>query len=159
MIIEYDSIYDEQIKDLLVELQNYLIDIDNWHTQILLPEYRENMFKIDKQKVMQQNGKIYLSVENNILIGLIIGIVEEKDDIDKLTNDCAKTGAILELVVRNDARGQGVGKNGELLPALRAVHAVLRGKNPHRTAHAGNAPRVRQTGFAAPIARAVGVPC
>ena len=29
MIIEYDSIYDEQIKDLLVELQNYLIDIDN----------------------------------------------------------------------------------------------------------------------------------
>ena len=108
MIIEYDSIYDEQIKDLLVELQNYLIDIDNWHTQILLPEYRENMFKIDKQKVMQQNGKIYLSIENNIIIGLIIGIVEEKDEIDKLTNDCAKTGAILELVVRNDARGQGV---------------------------------------------------
>ena len=60
---------------------------------------------------MQQNGKIYLSISNNILIGLIIGIVEEKDDIDKLTNDCAKTGAILELVVRNDARGQGVGKN------------------------------------------------
>ena len=111
MIIEYDSIYDEQIKDLLVELQNYLIDIDNWHTQILLSEYRENIFKIDKQKVMQQNGKIYLSVENNIIIGLIIGIVEEKDDIGKLTNDCAKTGAILELVVMNDARGQGVGKN------------------------------------------------
>ena len=30
-IIEYDSIYDEQIKDLLVDLQNYLIDIDDWH--------------------------------------------------------------------------------------------------------------------------------
>ena len=104
MIIEYDSIYDEQIKDLLVELQNYLIDIDNWHTQILLPEYREKIFKIDKNKVMKQNGKIYLSIENNTLIGLIIGIVEEKDEIDKLTNDCAKTGAILELVVRNGSR-------------------------------------------------------
>lgn len=109
MIIEYDSIYDEQIKDLLVELQNYLIDIDDWHTQILLPQYREEMFKIDKNKVDKQNGKIYLYVEKNVVKGLIIGIVEEKDEIDKLTNDCAKTGSILELVVKSSIRGQGIG--------------------------------------------------
>ena len=110
MITEYDSIYDEQIKDLLVELQNYLIDIDDWHTQILLPQYREEMFKIDKNKVDKQNGKIYLYVEKNVVKGLIIGIVEEKDEIDKLTNDCAKTGSILELVVKSSIRGQGIGK-------------------------------------------------
>ena len=109
MIIEYDSIYDEQIKDLLVELQNYLIDVDDWHTQILLPQYREEMFKIDKNKVDKQNGKIYLYVEKNVVKGLIIGIVEEKDEIDKLTNDCAKTGSILELVVKSSIRGQGIG--------------------------------------------------
>ena len=109
MIIEYDSIYDEQIKDLLVELQNYLIDVDDWHTQILLPQYREEMFKIDKNKVDKQNGKIYLYVEKNVVKGLIIGIVEEKDKIDKLTNDCAKTGSILELVVKSSIRGQGIG--------------------------------------------------
>ena len=109
MIIEYDSIYDRQIKDLLVELQNYLIDIDDWHTQILLPQYREEMFKIDKNKVDKQNGKIYLYVEKNVVKGLIIGIVEEKDEIDKLTNDCAKTGSILELVVKSSIRGQGIG--------------------------------------------------
>ena len=45
-IIEYNSKYDEQIKDLLVELQNYLIDIDYWHTQVMLPEYREGNFKM-----------------------------------------------------------------------------------------------------------------
>lgn len=110
MITEYNSIYDEQIKDLLVELQNYLIDIDDWHTQILLPQYREEMFKIDKNKVDKQNGKIYLYVEKNVVKGLIIGIVEEKDEIDKLTNDCAKTGSILELVVKSNIRGQGIGK-------------------------------------------------
>lgn len=110
MIIEYDSKYDEQIKDLLVELQNYLVDIDNWHTQILKPEYRENMFKLDMEKVRKQNGKIYLYIENNVAIGIIIGIIEEKDEIDKLTNDCAKTGSILELVVKNDIRGNGIGK-------------------------------------------------
>ena len=110
-IIEYNSIYDEQIKDLLVELQNYLIDIDDWHTQVMIPEYRENIFKLDMNKVKKQNGKIYLSIENSIVNGLIIGIVEEKDEIDKLTNDCAKTGSVLELVVKSNIRGNGIGKS------------------------------------------------
>ena len=47
MIIEYDSKYDEEIKDLLIDLQNYLIDIDDWHTQILSDNYRENYFLLD----------------------------------------------------------------------------------------------------------------
>lgn len=110
-IIEYDSIYDEQIKNLLVELQNYLIDIDDWHTQVMIPEYRENIFKLDMNKVKKQNGKIYLSIENGIVNGLIIGIVEEKDEIDKLTNDCAKTGSVFELVVKSNIRGNGIGKS------------------------------------------------
>ena len=110
MIVEYDSKYDEQIKDLLVELQNYLIDIDNWHTQIMLPEYREKYFKMDMEKVKNQDGKIYLELENDKVIGLIIGGVEEKDDIDKLTNDCAKTGSVIELIVKNNIRGNGIGK-------------------------------------------------
>ena len=108
MIIEYDKKYDEQIKDLLVELQNYLLDIDDWHTQVMLPEYRENNFKIDMNKVHKQNGKIYLDIENNTVNGLIIGVVEEKDEIDKLTNDCAKTGVVLELIVRNSIRSNGI---------------------------------------------------
>ena len=109
-IIEYNSKFDEQIKDLLVELQNYLIDIDNWHTQVMLPEYREGNFQMDLRKVNTQEGKIYLAIENELIIGLIMGVVEEKDEIDKLTNDCAKTGSIIELIVRNDIRGSGIGK-------------------------------------------------
>ena len=110
MIVEYDSKFDGQIKDLLVELQNYLIDIDDWHTQIMLPEYREKYFKMDIEKVKNQDGKIYLEIENNTVNGLIIGVVEEKDDIDKLTNDCAKTGSVLELIVKDNIRGNGIGK-------------------------------------------------
>ena len=109
-IIEYNSKYDEQIKDLLVELQNYLIDIDDWHTQVMLPEYREGNFQMDLRKVNNQEGKIYLAIENELIIGLIMGVVEEKDEIDKLTNDCAKTGSVIELIVRNNIRGNGIGK-------------------------------------------------
>ena len=111
MIIEYDMQYDEQIKDLLVELQNYLIDIDDWHTQVMLPEYRENSFKMDMKKIEKQNGKIYLAIENDIVIGLIMGVVEVKDEIDKLTNDCAKTGSVIELIVKNNIRGNDIEKS------------------------------------------------
>ena len=110
-VIEYDSKYDEQIKDLLVELQNYLVDIDDWHTQVINPEYRESYFKMDMNKVKNQSGKIYLAIENESVIGLIIGIVDEKDEIDKLTNDCVKTGSVIELIVKNNIRGNGIGKN------------------------------------------------
>ena len=109
-IIEYDAKYDEQIKDLLVELQNYLITIDDWHTQVMLPEYREKSFKMDMRKVNTQEGKIYLALEDNILLGLIMGIVEEKDEIDRLTNDCSKTGSVIELIVKDHIRGKGIGK-------------------------------------------------
>ncbi len=109
-IIEYNSMYNEQIKDLLVELQNYLIDIDDWHTQVMLPEYREESFKMDIKKVNTQEGKIFLAVENNLIVGLIMGIVQEKDEIDRLTNDCAKTGTVIELIVKDSIRGNGIGK-------------------------------------------------
>lgn len=74
-IIEYSSKYDDNIKDLLVELQNYLIDIDDWHTQVLLPNYRNDIFKQDLSKVQNNNGKIYLALESNKIVGLIIGVV------------------------------------------------------------------------------------
>lgn len=110
MIVEYDKKYDEQIKDLLVELQNYLIDIDDWHTQIMSPEYREKTFEMDMRNVKNQNGKVFVSVENGVVNGVIIGVVNEKDEIGKLTNDCAKTGNVLELIVSKEDRGKGTGK-------------------------------------------------
>ena len=110
-IINYDKKYDEQIKDLLVELQNYLIDIDNWHTQILVPNYREDMFKLDFEKVKNQNGKIFLAILDEEIVGLVIGIIEQIDEIDKLTNDCIKTGTVLELIVKQNIRGHGIGKS------------------------------------------------
>ncbi len=110
-IIEYDSIYDEQIKDLLVDLQNYLIDIDDWHTQILSNNYREDYFEIDLELINKQDGKIFLAIENDKIIGLVLGVVNLNDEIYKLTNDCAKTGNVLELIVKNSSRGHGIGKS------------------------------------------------
>ena len=110
MIVEYDQKYDEQIKDLLVELQNYLIDIDDWHTQIMSPQYREKAYEMDMKKVKEQNGKVFVSVEDGIVNGVIMGVVNKPDEDDKLTNDCAKIGMVLELIVSKADRGKGTGK-------------------------------------------------
>lgn len=110
MIVEYNEKYNEQIKELLIELQNYLIDIDDWHTQVMVPEYKEKYFKLDMEKVKMQNGKIFLSIEDELVNGLIVGVVETVNEVDKLTNDCAKTGEVLELIVSKKNRGNGVGK-------------------------------------------------
>ena len=109
-IVEYNPIYDEQIKDLLVDLQNYLIDIDDWHTQILSNHYREDYFKMDLELVNKQDGKIFLAIENNKILGFVLGIVNINDEIDNLTNDCVKTGNVLELIIKNSSRGNGIGK-------------------------------------------------
>ena len=45
MIIEYDSKYDEQIKDLLVQLQQYLADMDKEGYNIVGDGYRDKYFE------------------------------------------------------------------------------------------------------------------
>ena len=55
-ILEYNNKYNDQIKDLLVELQQYLVDIDDWKTQVLLSNYREDYFNLDMELVKKKEG-------------------------------------------------------------------------------------------------------
>ena len=51
MIIEYDSKYDEQIKDLLVQLQQYLADMDKEGYNIVGDGYRDKYFEKTLEEV------------------------------------------------------------------------------------------------------------
>ena len=53
MIIEYDKKYDEQLKDLLVELQEHIQNIDLEGYNILTDEFRESYFQ--KQWMKSKN--------------------------------------------------------------------------------------------------------
>ena len=139
-IIEYSKKYNEQIKNLLVDLQEYLIEIDDWNTQVLYEQYKEESFKIDLRKVNEQEGKIYLAVENENIVGLIMGIVETKDEIDNITNDCAKTGNIIELIVKKSTRGKGIGKKllkkiEEYFKSINCVRINIEVFGPNKNAH------------------------
>ena len=138
-IIEYDKIYDEAIKDLLVELQEYLVEIDYFKLLKMCPEYREGVFKLNMDDVEKNDGKIYLAKQDNKIIGLVIGTVNERDEEDRLTNICDKTGSIIELVISKDIRGSGIGtmlteKIEKYLKSIGCVRVTIEVYGPNKNA-------------------------
>lgn len=109
-IIEYNEIYLEDVKDLLVELEEYILTIDKDNLDQLHPEYRDKMAILDLEEVNENEGKCYLSLENNNVVGLIMGYVRTYDEYDYLDYKCPRSGEISELIVSKNVRSKGVGQ-------------------------------------------------
>ena len=109
-IIEYEDKYLEDVKDLLVELEEYILTIDEDNLDKLDPEYRDKMALLDLKEVKNNSGKCYLAIEEEKTIGLIMGYVRSYDKYDYLDYKCLKSGEVSELVVSKSARGKGIGK-------------------------------------------------
>lgn len=109
-IIEYEERYLEDVKDLLVELEEYILTIDKDELDQLHPEYREKMAILDLKEVEENNGKCFLAIEDNKAIGLIMGTIIEYDENDYLDYKCPKSGEITELIVTSKIRSNGVGQ-------------------------------------------------
>ena len=109
-IIEYDDKYLEDVRDLLVELEEYIVSIDQDNLDHVHPEYREKMALVDLSQVRDNNGKCYLAIENGRAIGLIMGIIIKFDEYDYLDYKCPKEGRITELIVTSKTRSNGVGQ-------------------------------------------------
>ena len=109
-IIEYEDKYLEDVKDLLVELEEYILTIDEDNLDKLDYEYRDKMALLDLKEVKKNNGKCYLAIEEEKTIGLIMGYVRRYDKYDYLDYKCPKSGEVSELIVSKNARGKGIGK-------------------------------------------------
>lgn len=100
----------EEIKDLLVELQEYVIEIDKYNLNIISADYREKYFEYMLQDCLSQQGKIFVAIEENKVIGFIAGFVQSYDDRDKLDYSCPKKGIVAELIVKKGIRSRGCGR-------------------------------------------------
>ncbi len=108
-IIEYNDKYLEDVKDLLVELEEYIISIDKDHLDRLHHDYRDKMAVIDLAKVKENNGKCYLAINDDKAIGLIMGCIFPYNEFDYLDYKCPKRGEITELIVSKKVRSKGIG--------------------------------------------------
>lgn len=109
-IIEYERRYLDDVRDLLTELEEYIVSIDNDNLDQVHTEYHEKMALLDLKEVEENNGKCYLAIENNKVIGLIIGAIIKFDKYDYLDYKCPKEGEITEFIVTSKTRSKGVGK-------------------------------------------------
>ena len=109
-IVEYEDKYLEDVRNLLVELEEYIVSIDKDCLDCVHPEYREKMVKIDLDEVKNNNGKCYLAIENDKAIGFIMGCIFPYDEYDYLDYKCPKRGKITELIVTNKIRSKGIGQ-------------------------------------------------
>lgn len=109
-IIEYEDKYLEDVRDLLTELEEYIVSIDKDNLDRVHPEYHEKMAIVDLKEISQNNGKCYLAIEDDKTVGLIMGIIPKYDKFDYLDYKCPKRGIITELIVTSKVRSSGVGK-------------------------------------------------
>ena len=110
MIIEYEEKYLEEVKDLLVELEEYIIKIDEDNLDQLHPDYREKMAELDLKEAYQNEGKCFLYVKDNKVVGLIMGAVLPYEEYDYLDYKCPKRGTITELIISKEERKSGIGQ-------------------------------------------------
>lgn len=73
MIIEYEEKYLENVRDLLVELEEYILEIDHDHLDQLHPDYREKMALYDLKELEENEGKCFLAMDEGKVVGLIMG--------------------------------------------------------------------------------------
>ena len=109
-VIEYEDKYLNDVKDLLVELEEYILTIDKDCLDQLHPDYRDKMACLDLEEVKNNNGKCYLAVEAGKAIGLIMGYERCYEKFDYLDYKCPKSGEVSELIISKSARGRGLGK-------------------------------------------------
>lgn len=108
-ILEYNDIYMNDIKDLLCELQEHIVILDEYKIQIMADNYREDYFNDMMEKIKNNNGMIYVAIEDDIVLGFIAGIIEVVEGVDALTVGEFKLGRIIELCVTNKLRSKGIG--------------------------------------------------
>ncbi|MBQ6324234.1 MAG: GNAT family N-acetyltransferase [Bacilli bacterium] len=110
-IIEYEGKYLEDVRNLLVELEEYIVEIDKDQLDHVHPEYHEKMALLDLEEVNNNNGKCFLAVENNKVLGLIMGTIIKFSEYDYLDYKCPKEGKITELIVTSKTRSNGIGQS------------------------------------------------
>ena len=108
-IIEYEKKYNEEVKKLLVELQEYIASIDKEGYNIITTEYKEAYFKKTMEEVNKYEGKIFLAKEENKIIGLIISVINNEEE-ETYDFKAPKRGRITELIVSKDYRSSKVGQ-------------------------------------------------
>ena len=109
-ITELKPKYASQAKTLLVELQKYIIKMDEFSLNIMGDDFEEQYYKRLLSKIKRNNGKIYIAKSGEKVVGLIAGFIEKYSKADAIDYACPPKGVIAELIVTMQQQKNGVGQ-------------------------------------------------
>jgi ribosomal protein S18 acetylase RimI-like enzyme len=109
-IIEYNENHMNGVKDLLCELQEYIISLDEYKIQTISDNYRDEYFNYMIENIRNNDGIIYVAIEDSNVLGFVVGTISKPDRICELTVDSSIKGRVEELCVTSKIRGNGIGK-------------------------------------------------
>ena len=75
-IKEYNDKYKEDVKDLLVELQDYHATLDEQKIMTNVDNYKEEYFNLVYNEIIENEGKIFLTLKDSKVIGLTAYLVD-----------------------------------------------------------------------------------
>lgn len=109
MIIEYNEDYLEEVRDLLVELEEYIVSLDKDHLDRIHEDYRKKAPLLALKEAQEKDGKCFLWVEDGKAKGMIIGYIRPYEASDYLDYTCPRMGIISKLIVSEGMQGHGAG--------------------------------------------------
>ncbi len=108
-IRKYRSTDRKYLVSLMEALQDYLVGIDPLHRLLRLSNYGDTYTDALLQKIQDSKGIIYLAQKQCEVVGCIAGAIATQSEEERVGVIPSKAGRILELMVMDEQRHQGIG--------------------------------------------------
>ncbi|MDD4387477.1 MAG: GNAT family N-acetyltransferase [Clostridia bacterium] len=104
-IVEYSDKNRVNLEILIYKLCLYIVKIDPLKMNGIKKDFKQVYIDYLLEDVAEKNGKIYMAIFKNKIVGVIVGIIKEHDKVVKSFYLGKKEGLIHELYVEEKYRG------------------------------------------------------
>ncbi len=98
------------IEKLMSEFEDYLVAIDDVRFIRPFTDNGREYTALRLEKIEKENGVILLAEDNAVVVGMVVGVMDEQDRVSVLEEGERKYARVIDLYVQEQYRNKGVGK-------------------------------------------------
>lgn len=108
-IRKYKPTDKEAIENFFDDFSDYIASMDPLKRLRRLRGYGKKYLRITLRDVEKKNGAMYVAMEDNRVIGFVVGVIIKQKAIERYECIPTTTGRVAELFVQESQRGKSVG--------------------------------------------------